>query len=1081
MQDIAQASPSDFVSFRRKADTPSDTIESFLARPVKWGPIGEEVYKRTYSQDTSHGKETWAETVVRVVDGNLGLVDARFIEANERELLIKLLFDMGALPAGRHLSASGRIGRQFLFNCHNSHYDIADPSAHFTFLFDQLMQGGGVGANYSNRYMEDMPVVKRQIHLHIVCDSDHPNIGEFSHLLSEHHGLRVDHDFVVPDSREGWVDAVGVILRLAFGETAGFAELDPKASEAVLTINVSGIRARGLPLKTSGGIACGPGPLIETLVAIAKRVNGCYGRRLNTLDTMAVDHDLAACVIAGGKRRSSRMSVKNWKDSDIFEFINCKSMDGLHWSTNISVETDDEYLAAYSDQSHEWHSHARRVARAIVLGKRENGEPGLWNISLARKNDPDVVSPNPCGEIGLVPFENCLTGDSLVLTTEGYRSIASLVGQKVTVISALASDEVTSRDAGGGTFAASVFSTGTQAVRKITTVDGRIVRATDEHPFLVETDTGRYWITTKDLKVGDHLVASQQTAMATPTSVDEKMYALGHFLGDGWFLRTNGKLSMGICAGQEDAGLLSALVPVWASLISTSDAWIEGARDNCYSHDLHITKSERNGVASMCFYKPHLARRLEQEFGFVATTAPNKRFPTAYWAWNQNQKASFLRGLLDADGTVHNGQRALAHLSCANPDFGRDFMAALSEFGIVGRMTVQTPRAGRTQCCVMMRGQDTLARLFEVVYKAESPFMSRKRDMLQTVLETRGLRRSSDLLEILSIEDDGEEETFNMEVQTSHNFVVNGVVTHNCNLGHINMEYFAPNPSGYRPVTTMREAFRLMARWLVRATFGDIPQPRQRKVVDKNRRIGVGFFGYHAWLALHGTRYSEGYKTPWVVNTLRDMKQVVVESASSYAQKLEIPVPVKNTTLAPTGTIVNMPGGTPSGQCMMSPWFKRLVRYSDMDTGLDKLRADGIEVFPDDDARNTSIAVFWCEDPLVAKVRAIGFDPADVLESQYDISMEDSLATQAMFQDVYVDNAVSFTINLRPEDMPNEEAMEGLLMKYLPRLKGTTVFPEKSRKNTPIQPITKAQFDAHLGPKQVTNVEVECVGGCPVK
>src|SRR3972149_9399413 len=73
----------------------------------------------------------------------------------------------------------------------------------------------------------------------------------------------------------------------------------------------------------------------------------------------------------------------------------------------------------------------------------------------------------------------------------------------------------------------------------------------------------------------------------------------------------------------------------------------------------------------------------------------------------------------------------------------------------------------------------------------------------------------------------------------------------NCNLGHINMEAFAN-----RPEREMLEAFRLMTRWLIRATFGDIPQPRQREVVDRNRRIGVGFFGYHAYVALRGGKYS---------------------------------------------------------------------------------------------------------------------------------------------------------------------------------------------------------------------------------
>ena len=70
---------------------------------------------------------------------------------------------------------------------------------------------------------------------------------------------------------------------------------------------------------------------------------GESGRRFSSEDAMSLDHTLAACVIAGGKRRSSRMSVKNWKDHDIFEFINCKRNDGVHWTTNISVEIDNDF------------------------------------------------------------------------------------------------------------------------------------------------------------------------------------------------------------------------------------------------------------------------------------------------------------------------------------------------------------------------------------------------------------------------------------------------------------------------------------------------------------------------------------------------------------------------------------------------------------------------------------------------------------------------------------------------------------------------------------------------------------------
>jgi ribonucleoside-triphosphate reductase len=295
----------------------------------------------------------------------------------------------------------------------------------------------------------------------------------------------------------------------------------------------------------------------------------------------------------------------------------------------------------------------------------------------------------------------------------------------------------------------------------------------------------------------------------------------------------------------------------------------------------------------------------------------------------------------------------------------------------------------------------------------------------------------------------------------------------NCNLGHINLAYFLK-----RGRAEMLEAFRLMTRWLIRATFGDIPQVRQRAVTNKNRRIGVGFFGFHEWVVLNGVKYSESWKSLMVQNRLKDAAEAVKSEAMSYSQSLGIPTPVKNTTLAPTGTIVMLPGTTPSGQAMPAIWFKRLVRYSDMDHRLTVKREEGYEVIVDDDAENTSIVVSWCEDPLAAKMRAAGWN-IDNLECQYDISFEDSLRVQAMFQELYADNSISFTINMMPDKVPNEEEMEKTLFAYMPKLKGTTVYVEKSRKNSPIQTVTKAAFDAFQGPKQIQQVEGECKTGCP--
>jgi ribonucleoside-triphosphate reductase len=705
--------------------------DSLLARygsfDVPWGPIGEPVFKRTYSHTKKDGrKETWPEAVVRAVLGNVllaarsdktlaakyanknltapetleALMERGLVERTEVEELIELLLPFAALPAGRHLNASGVEGRQFLFNCHAAGWTESEPWAHSAFLFDALMQGGGVGSNYSDRYLNKMPKIETGLDLHIICRQDHPNLDEFWNLLTSvsnddhhtHHRI-----FEVPDTREGWVECVELIMKHAWTDTRTFSR------ETKLVIDVSKIRARGEPLKTSGGIACGPGPLVTMLVDFTKHLNGCFDRKITSLDAMILDHTTAACVVAGGKRRSSRMSVKNWKDKGIFEFINCKREDGSHWTTNISVETDDEFEEAYQNGD----EHAHEVARAVVVGCRSNGEPGFWNRSLAMKGErePELMfSPNPCGEIGLQEWENCC-------------------------------------------------------------------------------------------------------------------------------------------------------------------------------------------------------------------------------------------------------------------------------------------------------------------------------------------------------------------------------------LGHVNLEYFAN-----RPTNRMHDAFRLMTRWLMRATFGDIPSPRQRAVVDKNRRIGVGFFGYHGFTSLRCIKYSESHKSEEVINTLMKARIVVEKESISYAHMLGIPEPVKHTTVAPTGTLVSLVGCSGAGQAIFAPFYKRRVRYSAMDPELAVKKLEGYIVYPDQDARNTEIVEYWCEDPLVGKVRANGVDP-DIIEAQDEVSFANNLGVQAMIQNVWADNAVSHTINLPADAMKllSEEVMEKALMEFHPMLKGTTIFPEKSRRNPPFERLTRKQFDEYQGRKEVSTFEAECTTGCPVK
>ncbi len=179
-----------------------------------WGPLGRDVFDRTYSRRRPDGdRETWEQTTERVVDGNVALVGPEFIEPGEVEALKAHLSDFSLLPGGRHLWVSGVEGRQFLFNCHRAGWGnhLAD---HFCFTFNELMKGGGVGANYSTDYLHELPPVSGEVEFRASCLPDHPDLHEFAHRLGSPPS-RGGAVFEVPDTREGWVGALEALLHLA--------------------------------------------------------------------------------------------------------------------------------------------------------------------------------------------------------------------------------------------------------------------------------------------------------------------------------------------------------------------------------------------------------------------------------------------------------------------------------------------------------------------------------------------------------------------------------------------------------------------------------------------------------------------------------------------------------------------------------------------------------------------------------------------------------------------------------------------------------------------------------------------------
>lgn len=289
--------------------------------------------------------------------------------------------------------------------CWAAGWEADKPEEHFTFTLLRLAEGGGVGANYSNHYLHEFPAVVSPVKVHVVCDPSHPDyldIAEAGFLSTEYSHTWAG-AYGVEDSREGWAAALGDLIRTAH---------DPETKHQDRVYDVTRVRHKGAPLRSFGGTASGPLPFAEMLVNVGKILTACvFGpveyAPLDGISAMEIDHEIARCIVSGGVRRSARMSIMRWDDPQIDEFLACKADMSRHWTTNISVEVDDEFIEAnYSS-----HIGAGLVLNSLAEGAVTNGEPGFWNSSLSAVGEVDgVYTTNPCGEALLTPYEPCNLG-----------------------------------------------------------------------------------------------------------------------------------------------------------------------------------------------------------------------------------------------------------------------------------------------------------------------------------------------------------------------------------------------------------------------------------------------------------------------------------------------------------------------------------------------------------------------------------------------------------------------------------------------------------------------------------------------
>lgn len=353
--------------------------ESFLEPYYKKGdPFKSLLARSTYLTKYSRNGEEWTDTIRRVVEGNLSLAHDQ--SEREAELLFHLFWTGQSLPPGRGLWVGGVDGipADARYNCwYTTLYGIED----WCWVMNQLMLGGGVGVGLGD--ISSMPhVAQNDARFAVWCKSDHP----------DHHEVKPNDKsflngqtpvFRAPDSREGWVESLRRVLIAAY-----------EGRDYI--IDVSEIRQRGLPIRTFGGIACGPGPLTHLLRSAWNIVRGAQGRKLNSVECLDITNMIGFCVKSGNVRRSALIVLGDASDQPFrdakkdFE----KVLSHRHTSNNSIVFRSWQQINDF-----DW--------AGLVEDNIQFGEPGILNLPLTWKTDPGAKGVNPCGEQTLHDREAC--------------------------------------------------------------------------------------------------------------------------------------------------------------------------------------------------------------------------------------------------------------------------------------------------------------------------------------------------------------------------------------------------------------------------------------------------------------------------------------------------------------------------------------------------------------------------------------------------------------------------------------------------------------------------------------------------
>ncbi len=816
--------------------------------------------------------------------------------------------------------------------------------------------------------------------------------------------------------------------------------------------------------------------------------------------------DVATDVIKqGGKRRGANMGILKIDHPDVVDFITSKQVENVLENFNISVGVTHAFMDSV-EGGKEYSLvnprngkvvkkvSARDIFDLIVNSTWQSGEPGLIFIDEVNRHNPtpalgDIESTNPC-----------ITGDTQIATSRGLERIADVVDKDREML-------VDPRLNGGKPQlrkAVKIFRTGFKKVYTLRTRCGYELRATAGHPLL--TPSG--WKNLSELKPGDRVLIQSAGCFSKnyglpvdvqkintltgrrlnlPTLWSEELgVVLGWLIGDGAL--TGKKAIFYFCMEEIE------LMPYFATILKK---WNMGRE---------VEPHEYEGVPRLQYHENGM---VEFFFGLGVKKAKSldREVPMAIFTAPEETVAGFLRALFTANGAIGTGKNnGEIWLRSASERLLKQVQLLLLNFGIKSRGYTCRHSFSKPFDYTTVNGEDRFYRsgknqYYELVITRESigrfareiGFLPGKKHkaFLEKISDRRGSFYADSFEdEVVSIEESGEEDVYDLKEPEYHSFIANGMVVHNCgevpllpyescNLGSINLSKVVKK--GEIDWELLGNLTRLGVHFLDNVIDVNMyPLKEIEGMTKANRKIGLGVMGFADLLLILGIPYDsqEALDTAekiisFISEEAREESRRLALSRGSfpnfevsiYASKYDALRNATVTTIAPTGTISIIAGTTSGIEPLFAVSFVR-----DVLEGTKLLEVNPVfeKVARERGFYSKELMLKIAKTGSLQGIAEIPEDIKRVFVTALDISYEFHVRMQAAFQK-YVDNAVSKTINM-PSTAGLEDVRNAFWLAYRLGCKGITVYRYGSREKQVL----------YIGEEHV-RAGSEYSGGCPTR